>query len=195
MQSETESKPVNTLSLDVSGISKRFSSATVVDNISFNVAPGEIFGLIGPNGAGKTTTIRMIMDIIKPDGGTIKVLGDSLGEKTKERIGYLPEERGMYKKLSVIQSVEYIALLKGIPRQTAKERTHELLQRVDMLPHQNKKTEELSRGMSQLVQFIITIIHEPEMVILDEPFANLDPVNTELIKERILTLRSSMTRT
>ena len=190
MKTETASKPINALSLEVSGISKRFASSIVVDNISFNVTPGEIFGLIGPNGAGKTTTIRMIMDIIKPDSGTIKVLGNSLGETTKDRIGYLPEERGLYKKLSIIQSIEYIAALKGMPKLLSLERAHQLLQRVDMLPHQNKKTEELSRGMSQLVQFMITIIHEPELIILDEPFANLDPVNTELLKEIIFELKA-----
>jgi len=180
----------NTHSLEVIGISKQFADMKVVDNISFDVAPGEIFGLIGPNGAGKTTTIRMIMDIIKPDSGKIKVLGDSLSEKTKDSIGYLPEERGLYKKLTVAQSTQYIAALKGITAQQARERTQKLLERVDLLAHQHKKTEELSRGMSQMVQFIITIIHEPELIILDEPFANLDPVNTELLKEIIFELKS-----
>jgi ABC-2 type transport system ATP-binding protein len=190
MTSDTIHKSTATLSLEVSGISKRFSKATVVDDVSFDVIPGEIFGLIGPNGAGKTTTIRMIMDIIQPDSGTIKVLGNKLGEQTKNRIGYLPEERGLYKKLTIIQSIEYIGSLKGISRQQARERAHRLLQRVDMLSHQDKKTEELSRGMSQIVQFMITIVHEPELIILDEPFANLDPVNTELLKEIILELKS-----
>ena len=190
MDTKTTSKPTSALSLDISGISKRFANIAVVDDISFSVSPGEIFGLIGPNGAGKTTTIRMIMDIIKPDSGTIKALGESLGEKNKDRIGYLPEERGLYKKLSVIQSVEYIGALKGMSRQTSRERASTLLKRVDLLPHQNKKVEELSRGMSQLVQFMITIIHEPELIILDEPFANLDPVNTELLKEIILELKA-----
>ena len=180
----------STHSLEVIGISKQFADMKVVDNISFDVAPGEIFGLIGPNGAGKTTTIRMIMDIIKPDSGKIKVLGDSLSEKTKDSIGYLPEERGLYKKLTVAQSTQYIASLKGITSQQAQERTQKLLERVDLLAHQHKKTEELSRGMSQMVQFIITIIHEPELIILDEPFANLDPVNTELLKEIIFELKS-----
>ena len=180
----------NTHSLEVIGVSKQFADMKVVDNISFDVARGEIFGLIGPNGAGKTTTIRMIMDIIKPDSGQIKVLGDSLSEKTKDSIGYLPEERGLYKKLTVAQCLQYIASLKGITAQLAQERTQEFLKRVDMLAHQHKKTEELSRGMSQIIQFIITIIHEPELIILDEPFANLDPVNTELLKEIIFELKS-----
>jgi ABC-2 type transport system ATP-binding protein len=190
MKNTLETKMTSTHSLEVIGISKQFASAKVVDNISFDVAPGEIFGLIGPNGAGKTTTIRMIMDIIKPDSGQIKVLGDSLSEKTKDNIGYLPEERGLYKKLTVAQSTQYIASLKGLSAQQARERTQKLLERVDLLAHQYKKTEELSRGMSQIVQFIITIIHEPELIILDEPFANLDPVNTELLKEIIFELKS-----
>jgi ABC-2 type transport system ATP-binding protein len=190
MTTDTAHKPTASFSLEVSGISKRFSRATVVDNVSFDVVPAEIFGLIGPNGAGKTTTIRMIMDIIQPDSGTIKVLGNRLGEQTKNRIGYLPEERGLYKKLTIIQSIEYIASLKGISRQQALEKAHQLLQRVDMLPHQDKKTEELSRGMSQIVQFMITIVHEPELIILDEPFANLDPVNTELLKDIVLELKA-----
>ena len=180
----------NTYSLEVIGISKQFANSRVVDNISFDVAPGEIFGLIGPNGAGKTTTIRMIMDIIKPDSGQIKVLGASLNEKTKDSIGYLPEERGLYKKLTIAKSTQYIAALKGITAQQAKERTQKLLERIDLVAHQHKKPEELSRGMSQMVQFIITIIHEPELIILDEPFANLDPVNTQLLKEIIFELKS-----
>jgi len=190
MKNTLETKMISTHSLEVIGISKQFADMKVVDNISFDVAPGEIFGLIGPNGAGKTTTIRMIMDIIKPDSGKIKVLGDSLSEKTKDGIGYLPEERGLYKKLTVAQSTQYIASLKGITAQQAQERTQKLLERVNLLAHQHKKTEELSRGMSQLVQFIITIIHEPELIILDEPFANLDPVNTQLLKEIIFELKS-----
>lgn len=190
MKNTLHSKATGTPSLEVIGISKQFANSRVVDNISFDVAPGEIFGLIGPNGAGKTTTIRMIMDIIKPDSGQIKVLGDSLNEKTKDSIGYLPEERGLYKKLTIAKSTQYIAALKGITAQQARERTQKLLERIDLVSHQHKKTEELSRGMSQMVQFIITIIHEPELIILDEPFANLDPVNTQLLKEIIFELKS-----
>ncbi len=161
----------------------------MVDSISFNVVPGEIFGLIGPNGAGKTTIIRMMMDIIKPDSGEISVLGESLSEDTKNRIGYLPEERGLYKKLTVFQSLSYLASLKGIETRLVNSRADELLERVGMLPHKGKKIEELSRGMGQLIQFLTTIIHNPQLIILDEPFANLDPVNTELLKEIILELR------
>jgi len=174
----------------VSAISKSFNSTLVVDSVSFNVKQGEIFGLIGPNGAGKTTIIRMMMDIIKPDSGEISILGEKLNQNTKNRIGYLPEERGLYRKLTVIDSLVYLSSLKGIPSDRARSRTEELLRRIDMLPHKNKKIEELSRGMGQLIQFLVTIIHDPQLVILDEPFAGLDPVNTELLKEIILELRS-----
>ena len=183
-------KSADTHTVTVSKISKSFNNALVVDNISFDVRQGEIFGLIGPNGAGKTTTIRMIMDIIKPDSGEICILGERLSAITKKRIGYLPEERGLYRKLRVIDSLIYLASLKGITSYSARNRAEELLKRIDMLPHKNKKIEELSRGMGQFIQFLVTIIHDPQLVILDEPFAGLDPVNTEVLKEIILELRN-----
>jgi ABC-2 type transport system ATP-binding protein len=161
----------------------------VVDGVSFSLQQGEILGLIGPNGAGKTTTIRMMMDIIKPDSGQINILGQGLNETTKNGIGYLPEERGLYKKTTVLQSLLYLASLKGVPGPLAESRATELLKRVDLLPHKDKKIEELSRGMGQLIQFLVTIIHHPQLIILDEPFAGLDPVNTELLKTMILELR------
>jgi len=176
--------------VEASEVSKSFNGARVVDNVSFSVKQGEIFGLIGPNGAGKTTTIRMIMDIIKPDSGKINILGVSLSEDTKNRVGYLPEERGLYRKLTVLQSLSYLASLKGIDNKLVDGRVDDLLTRVGILPHKGKKIEELSRGLGQLVQFLTTIIHDPSLIILDEPFANLDPVNTELLKEIILDLRS-----
>ena len=184
------SKSADTDTVNVSRISKSFSSALVVDSISFDVRQGEILGLIGPNGAGKTTTIRMIMDIIKPDSGEICVLGERLSAITKKRIGYLPEERGLYRKLKVIDSLIYLASLKGIASHDARNRAEELLKRIDMLAHKNKKIEELSRGMGQFIQFLASIIHNPQLVILDEPFAGLDPVNTEILKEIILELRN-----
>jgi len=189
MKSKATTKAEEIRSLEISEVTKSFNHTRVVDDISFDVEPGEIFGLIGPNGAGKTTTIRMIMDIIKPDTGRIRVFGKSLSERTKDLIGYLPEERGLYKKLSVLQSLLYIASLKGLENRRALSRANELLERIDMLAHQNKKNEELSRGMSQIVQFLTAVVHEPRLIILDEPFANLDPVNTELIKEIILEQR------
>ena len=178
-------------SLELTDITKSFGANRVVDGVSFEIRPGEIFGLIGPNGAGKTTTIRMMMDIIKPDSGTILVLGERLNERTKGFIGYLPEERGLYKKLTVLKTLEYIGGLKGMTRERAAERAGELLNKVGFQAHGNKKIEELSRGMSQIVQFMVTIIHEPSLMILDEPFANLDPVNTELLKDIIFELRKA----
>jgi ABC-2 type transport system ATP-binding protein len=176
--------------VELNNICKSYNDNLVVNNVSFTVAQGGIFGLIGPNGAGKTTTIRMVMDIIKPESGEISILGESLNEDTKNRIGYLPEERGLYKKITVLQSLVYLASLKGMGNRAARSRAEELLQRVDMLPHQEKKIEELSRGMGQIIQFLATIIHDPQLLILDEPFAGLDPVNTNLLKEIILELRS-----
>jgi len=173
---------------EVDNIAKSYGDKRVVNCVSFNIAQGEIFGLIGPNGAGKTTTIRMMMDIIKPDSGTIRILGKPINEESKNRIGYLPEERGLYKKLSVFKTLTYLASLKGSHVESS--RVDELLGQVDLLPHKDKKIEDLSRGMGQLIQFLATIIHNPELIILDEPFAGLDPVNTELVKRIILELRS-----
>ncbi len=173
----------------VSKVSKTYNFTRVVDDVSFEVKSGEIFGLIGPNGAGKTTTIRMIMDIIKPDSGEITVLGEKISNETKNKIGYLPEERGMYRKLKVIDSIVYLASLKGLGTREARSRAEELLGRVEMLDHANKKIEELSRGMGQLIQFLVTIVHDPGLVILDEPSAGLDPVNTELLKNLIMEMR------
>ena len=177
-------------SIEVNHIFKTYGSRPAVNDVSFDVNQGEIFGLIGPNGAGKTTTIRMMMDIIKPDSGDIKVLGEKLNDNSKNKIGYLPEERGLYKKMSVMDTIIYFASLKGVDSQLARQRGEELLKRADLLPHQNKRIEELSRGMSQIIQVIITMIHEPDLIILDEPFSGLDPVNTQLLKDLIRDLKN-----
>jgi ABC-2 type transport system ATP-binding protein len=177
-------------SVEVHHILKAYGNRAAVNDVSFDVDQGEIFGLIGPNGAGKTTTIRMMMDIIKPDSGEIKVMGERLTEASKNKIGYLPEERGLYKKMSVIDSILYFASLKGIDNQLARKRGEALLKRADLLLHENKRIEELSRGMGQIVQLIITIIHEPDLIILDEPFSGLDPVNTQLLKDMIRDLKN-----
>jgi len=176
--------------VEVTQISKSFKGVKVVDNVSFNIVQGEIFGMVGPNGAGKTTTIRMLMDIIKPDSGEIKIMGEPINEATKDRIGYLPEERGLYKKITVTESLFYLASLKNMRRSQARDRATQLLERMNMLPHKDKKTEELSHGMGQLIQFIVTILHDPDLVIFDEPFAALDPVNTQLLKDIIRELKS-----
>lgn len=176
-------------SVEVNHILKAYGNRAAVDDVSFEVNQGEIFGLIGPNGAGKTTTIRMMMDIIKPDSGDIKILGEKLTDASKDKIGYLPEERGLYKKLSVIDTIIYFASLKGVENQLARQRGEQLLKRADLLAHQNNRIEELSRGMGQIVQLIVTIIHEPDLIILDEPFSGLDPVNTQLLKDMIKELK------
>jgi len=175
--------------VEISHVFKSFGGNEVVKDVSFTIAPGEVFGLVGPNGAGKTTTIRMLMDIIKPDSGEIRVFGEPLEEETKNRIGYLPEERGLYQKMRVSDSLVYLAALKNVEARTARERAEELLRQVDMLPHKGKKIGELSRGMGQIIQFLVTIIHDPELIILDEPFAGLDPVNRKLLKDIVLELK------
>ena len=177
--------------VEVSHIAKSYADKVVVNDLSFFVDRNEIFGLIGPNGAGKTTTIRMMMDIIKPDSGEVTVLGEKLTEDSKNRLGYLPEERGLYRKLTVINSIIYLASLKGMDRRLAEEKADRLLDQTGMLSVKNKKIEELSKGMGQIIQFIVTILHDPELIILDEAFSGLDPVNTELLKSMILDLRNN----
>ena len=179
----------NMLAVEVSHVAKSFVDKVAVDDLSFSVAQGEMFGLIGPNGAGKTTTIRMMMDILKPDSGEVTILGEKLNESTKNKLGYLPEERGLYKKLKVMDSIVYLASLKGVDRHSATEKANELLNQTGMSASKNKKIEELSRGMGQIIQFVVTIIHDPQLLVMDEPFAGLDPVNTELLKEMLADLR------
>jgi len=176
--------------VEVDNIAKSFKDKLAVDALSLSVSRNEIFGLIGPNGAGKTTTIRMMMDIIKPDSGGITILDEKLSEASKNKLGYLPEERGLYRKLKVIDSIIYLASLKGMDRRSAEEKADRLLGQTGMLPAKNKRIEELSKGMAQIIQFIVTIIHDPELVILDEPYTALDPVNTELLKSIVLDLRN-----
>jgi ABC-2 type transport system ATP-binding protein len=176
--------------VQVNHVYKSYADKVAVDDLSFSVEPGEIFGLIGPNGAGKTSTIRMIMDIIKPDSGEITVFGEKLSEATKGRLGYLPEERGLYKKERVIDAIVYLASLKGMDSRAAEKRADELLEQTGMLSNKKKKIDELSKGMGQIIQFIITIVHDPELIVLDEAFSGLDPVNTELLKGFVVDLRN-----
>lgn len=175
--------------IHISNLRKCYADLCAVDNLSFEVQRGEIFGLLGPNGAGKTSTIRMIMDIIRPDSGTIRIMGQPPSLRTMERIGYMPEERGLYPDLKLLECLVYLAELKGMSRARARERALHLLRRVELAGYAGQKVRALSRGMQQKVQFIVTIVHEPELVILDEPFQGLDPVNTELIKAMIIELR------
>jgi ABC-2 type transport system ATP-binding protein len=172
--------------VNVKGVSKSYGSKTVVDRVSFQVAAGEILGLIGPNGAGKTTCIRMIMDVIKPDSGEVLIFERPFRNELKNEIGYLPEERGLYRKKPIIESMVYLAALKGMDREQASHRAEEWLNRVNMQAHKNKKIEELSHGIAQIIQFLVTILHGPRVIILDEPFTGLDPVNVKTVKDIIL---------
>jgi ABC-2 type transport system ATP-binding protein len=176
--------------VEVKNVVKTFADKVAVDKLSFSVVPGEIFGLIGPNGAGKTTTLKMIMDIIKPDSGEVTILGEKMNEAAKNKIGYMPEERGLYKKQRVLDVIVYLATLKGMNQRSAEEKANRMLEQTGMLPHARKKIEELSRGMGQIIQFIVTTIHDPQLLILDEPFSGLDPVNTEASMKMVLDLRS-----
>ncbi|MFQ5945983.1 MAG: ABC transporter ATP-binding protein, partial [Anaerolineae bacterium] len=167
---------------------KHFDGVRAVDGLTFEVAQGEIFGLLGPNGAGKTTAIRVLMDIFKPDSGEVAVLGQPPGE-ARGRVGYLPEERGLYRNLGVSEVLVYLAELKGVPRPKAASNAEAWLRRVGLGDWGNRKVKDLSRGMGQKLQFVASVVHDPELVILDEPFQALDPLNVELVKTLIWELR------
>jgi ABC-2 type transport system ATP-binding protein len=175
--------------IEVNQIVKSFGSQRAVDGVSFDVDRGEIFGLLGPNGAGKTTTIRILLDIFKPDRGSVSILGGPMDEKKKDRIGYLPEERGLYQDIQLDKCLVYMATLKGIPEPEARKRVKAWLERFDLSAHARKKMKELSKGMQQKAQLIATLIHEPEVVVIDEPFSALDPVNTQMVKDIFRELR------
>lgn len=177
--------------IEFESVSKSFSEKTILEDISFSVKQGEIFGLLGPNGAGKTTLIRLLLDIIRPDSGEILVFGDFLSPAAKNRIGYLPEERGLYKKTRLLDMLVYLAQLKGVPEKQAHLNAESLLKSLELEQYKNKKVEELSKGMQQKIQFLSAIIHEPELLILDEPFSGLDPVNTKTVMAKILGLRAA----
>jgi len=171
-------------------VTKRFAGHTAVDSLSLTVPPGAIFGLLGPNGAGKTTSIRMIMDIIEPDEGAVRLFGEAGGGRTQSaRIGYLPEERGLYRRMRVADVLVFLAEMKGVERRVARGKALEWLERLGLGEWRLRRIDELSKGMQQKVQFISTILHEPALVILDEPFAGLDPVNTQVLKDTVLELR------
>lgn len=171
--------------VSVQNISKNFGKVEAVRDVSFEVRPGEIFGMLGPNGAGKTTAIRIILDIFKTNGGQVSVFGGDLDKDKKNRIGYLPEERGLYKDMKLEPTLVYLATLKGMDDKTARSHLEEWLKRLDLYDHRQKKIQDLSRGMQQKAQFIATLIHKPDLIIVDEPFSGLDPVNTRLVKQII----------
>jgi len=179
--------------LELQNVRKTFEDVHAVDDLSFRVETGDIYGLLGPNGAGKTTTIRMIMQIFQPDSGSITFQDEPITVKTKDRIGYLPEERGVYQKMKVNEVIEYFAALKSMDMSVARNNAEKYLDRFELLGRAEDKVEELSKGNQQKVQFIISIIHEPKLLILDEPFSGLDPVNQVLIKEIIKELQEQDT--
>jgi ABC-2 type transport system ATP-binding protein len=175
--------------LSIKNVTKNFGDFTAVKNLSLELLSGSICGLLGPNGAGKTTTIRMIMNIIIPDEGEIKILDKKMDEKLKDKIGYMPEERGLYPKMKIENLLNFFADIKGIPKNESKNRIDYWLKRLDLKDWSKKKVNELSKGMQQKIQFIITIFHEPELIILDEPFQGLDPINVQIFKDIILELK------
>lgn len=175
--------------LEVNKVTKSFATHKALDNVSLTVKRNTIFGLLGPNGAGKTTLIRIINSITAPDSGSVTLHGHPLTLDDTSKIGYLPEERGLYRKMKVGEQALYLARLKGLSQSEANQRLHRWFEKFDIMPWWNKKVEELSKGMAQKIQFITTILHEPELLIFDEPFSGFDPVNAELLKEEILNLR------
>jgi ABC-2 type transport system ATP-binding protein len=181
------SSPTPVLILD--RVSKRFAGHTAVDDLSLSVPRGVIYGLLGPNGAGKTTTLRMIMDILKPDEGVVRLFGDpGGGRRHSERIGYLPEERGLYRKMRVLDVLVFLGEMKGMDRRRAGQQAGDWLARLGLADWRLRRVDELSKGMQQKVQFISTVLHDPDLVILDEPFSGLDPVNTQVMKDVVLDL-------
>ena len=173
----------------LANVSKTFGNHKAVDNLSLEVPPGSVYGFIGPNGSGKTTTIRMILHIFHPDQGEVEVLGTRTSRAANDRIGYLPEERGLYKKMPVRRVLMYYATLKGLDGATARSSIDSWLERMDLQDWANRKVEALSKGMAQKIQFIASVIANPDLLILDEPFSGLDPVNLEVIREAILELK------
>lgn len=173
----------------INDVSKSFGDLIAVANLSVCVPAGSIYGFLGPNGAGKTTTLRMIMDIIRPDKGEIELFGGRSVVKARARIGYMPEERGLYRKMTVAKVLAYFGSIKGLTKRELTERVPRWLERVKLADKAQKKVEELSRGMHQKLQFAVTAINEPDLLILDEPFSGLDPLNTDLLKTVILDMR------
>jgi ABC-2 type transport system ATP-binding protein len=176
-------------SLVVENIAKSYNSHRAVDQMSFTIRDNDLFGLLGPNGAGKTTTMRMIMNIIVPDAGKIKIFGYPFEEKVKDRIGYLPEERGLYPKMKLWSQLQFLGEIKGMTSADAKKSAMEWLERFDLVSWANHRIQELSKGMQQKVQFISTILHSPDLIIVDEPFAGLDPINTKFLKDILLEMK------
>ena len=179
----------NEVTVKVDGVSKSFGEFTAVRDLSLDVRAGRVFGLLGPNGAGKTTTIRMIVNITAPDSGSISLFGHKLDSETQNRIGYLPEERGLYRRMRISDQLRFFAEIKNVRGKQVESKIDEWLARVKLSEWKNKRSMELSKGMQQKIQFITAVIHDPDLLILDEPFSGLDPINVELLKEIVLDLK------
>lgn len=179
------------ITVQLDRVSKRFGDFTAVDDLSLEVRAGRVFGLLGPNGAGKSTTIRMIVNITAPDSGTIHLFGQRIDPQLQDRIGYLPEERGLYKRMKVVDQIRFFAELKNVPRAVIEKRIDEWLDRLKLTEWKHKRSRELSKGMQQKIQFITAVIHDPDLLILDEPFSGLDPVNVSLLKEVVADLKKA----
>ena len=177
----------------VNHLFKSYAGKTAVKDLTFSIDTGEILGLIGPNGAGKSSTLKIILDFMKPDSGEVKVFGGRMNDTSKNRIGYLPEEKGLYKNLTAIDLILYLASLKGMDTARAEKKADILLGKTGMIESKKMKIKHMSKGMGQIIQFIVTIIHDPKLIILDEPFSGLDPVNTEIMKNMIGGLRDEGT--
>lgn len=179
--------------VEVTHIAKAFGDTKAVSDVTFAVNPGEIFGMLGPNGAGKTTTIRIMLDIFKPDKGEVSIMGGPMTEGKKELIGYMPEERGLYQDIPLDKCLTYLGTLKGLSKSDVNNRLDPLLERFNLADHKQKKVKELSKGMQQKAQIINTILHKPDLIIIDEPFTSLDPINTQLVKDVMRELRDDGT--
>ena len=179
------------ITVSIEHVTKRFGEFSAVTDLSLAVRAGRIYGLIGPNGAGKTTTIRMIVNITAPDSGAIRLFGQQINPESQDRIGYLPEERGLYRKMRISDQLLFFAELKNLKGRAAKQALDRWLERMKLVEWKNKKAEALSKGMQQKIQFIAAVIHDPDLLILDEPFSGLDPVNMELLKEIVLEFKAA----
>ena len=176
--------------VELAGVTKAYENKVAVDNLSLAIDAGQMFGLLGPNGAGKTSSIRMMMGITMPDSGSISLFGKPFERQSLERVGYLPEERGLFKKMKVLDQLAFFGQLHGIAAEEAKKRSTQWAERMEIADALHKKTEELSKGMQQKIQFIATLLHDPGLIVMDEPFSGLDPVNAVLVEKTLLELKA-----
>ena len=191
MFSASVAAPVKAPVVALDRISKSYENKVAVQDLSLQIDPGTMFGLLGPNGSGKTSTIRMMIGITMPDSGSVTMFGKPYARESLRRVGYLPEERGLYKKMKVMEQLVFLGQLRGLDPAVAGKRAHEWCERLQILDASQKKTEELSKGMQQKIQFIATLMHDPDLVVMDEPFSGLDPVNTSLLQDTLIELKKA----